>query len=91
VTETRLTVGAALHQGHVIEFRLIWWWQLMIRMSTDGPTTVVARFWRTEDDSWSSWRFEGRMQSAMPSPCRLVPIADADADPTTRGPIGDAP
>ena len=41
--------------------------------------------WRRRDGRWSHWHYADIADDDQP--CRLVPLADADRDPATRGPL----
>lgn len=84
---TPLTVGAALAVTHVVEYRYgvngtpETWWQARGRL---------GRRWRDDKlggPGWSLWASMSLVDDERDRPCRLVPLADADAPPESRGPL----
>lgn len=94
------TVGGMLATAPVglIEFRaadeeLHLFWQVVVREGAYGASdSLDCRFWNV--DEWEAWRAIGDWRfpaSNYRRPARLVPADLADADPATRGPIGEVP
>ena len=85
--DVALTVGAALADprvqdgSHVVEYQVMGWHQ-----SRPGKD----RDWR--GDEWGDWygAGSGPLPHEVNKPARLVALADADAPPESRGPIGGA-
>ena len=85
--DVALTVGAALADprvqdgSHVVEYQVMGWHQ-----SRPGKD----RDWR--GDEWGDWygAGSGPLPHEVNKPARLVPLADADAPPESRGPIQPA-
>ena len=82
-----LTVGAALADPrvqvgtHVVELRgRDRWHQVVVRGHRFETRALV-------DGSWSDLRSYTLDALDITCPCRLVPLADADRDPATRGPL----
>ncbi len=75
------TVADLLRVLPVVEWRDAsgWWRQAM----ADGS----SRCWRPDTARWSRW--DGIVEEEEEAlPARLIPASEADADPSTRGPIG---
>lgn len=83
-----LTVGHALgdglpRAGEAIEWWCgVWWCQIR---RVDGEFGFSSYSW------WGGewWAHKLIQHTDYPVPCRIVPAAEVDSDPTTRGPIGD--
>ena len=86
--DVALTVGEALKATHVVEWRHVWkgrpqrWWQGEIGT---GRVRVFG-----DDGEWRNWNHSPLSAEHRAHRCRLVPLADADAPPESRGPIGGA-
>lgn len=86
-----LTVGAALalpevQRGEaVVEYRWdTFWW----RVDIDHRGIRLHRWSASAKPQWVSSASDQRKQPAVYAhPCRLVPLAEADADPASRGPL----
>ena len=86
--DVALTVGEALKATHVVEWRHVWkgrpqrWWQGEIGT---GRVRVFG-----DDGEWRNWNHSPLSAEHRAHRCRLVPLADADTPPESRGPIGGA-
>lgn len=85
-----MTVGKALLEHGAIEWFADGQWQQFIPRSA-----VPWRFWCAPSDrgpgGWSPWQPRALSGIDYTAPCRLVPLATADAPPESRGPIEVTP
>ena len=98
-TAARETVGGLLATGTVRELLggvtvVEWhaapdWYQARIAQRATGTVAGAELRWRHESArNWSSWGQPwGWASQHMDQPARLVPAAEADADPSQRGPL----
>lgn len=87
-----LTVGAALALPEVQRGEAVveWhedgeWWQAKVEREA-APRARMLFEWEKRPKWQTRWSYVV-WGVALALPCRLVPIAEADADPSTRGPL----
>jgi len=83
-------VGKLLGSHAIVEWYLAPdWYQARIAQHRTGTVKGADLRWRHENArGWSSWGQPwGRPGRHMDQPARLVPAAEADADPNQRGPL----
>ena len=84
--DTALAIIAA----PVVEFALgDDWWQISFAPCC-WKGSLVARWRHRNARSWSTWR-DWCPEGMRSQPARIVPQSEAEADPSTRGPIGEEP
>ena len=67
------------------------WWQVGYTHSERGRGSIAARWRHRNARSWSGWGRWCDPGIARNIPARIVPQPEAEADPSTRGPIGEEP